>query len=61
MSTASIPSISTAWAKRDIRLTKTHIQSGIRLTMLILIPASVGMSVLACPSSELFFLKKVQL
>ena len=58
MSTASIPSISTAWAKRDIRLTKTHIQSGIRLTMLILIPASVGMSVLAYPIIGTIFPQK---
>ena len=38
MSTASIPAISSSWSLRDYRQTKEHIRSGIRITMLILIP-----------------------
>ena len=55
MSTASIPAISTAWATRNIKQTKQHIKSGIRITMLILIPACVGMSVLAYPIMGILF------
>lgn len=55
MSTASIPAISTAWATKDIANTKEHIRSGIRVTMMILIPACFGMAVLAYPIMGLLF------
>ena len=59
MSTASIPAISSAWAKKEYALTKEHIRSGIRTTMLILIPASVGMAVLSYPIIGLIFPQNV--
>lgn len=58
MSTASIPAISSAWALKDRKNTIKHIKSGINITMLVLIPASVGMSVLAYPIMGLLFPQK---
>ena len=58
MSTASIPAISSSWSLRDYRQTKEHIRSGIRITMLILIPSAVGMSVLAYPIIGMIFPQK---
>ncbi|MGN1182150.1 MAG: polysaccharide biosynthesis C-terminal domain-containing protein, partial [Faecalibacillus sp.] len=58
MSTASIPSISSAWAVGNKRETKEHITSGISVTMLILIPAMVGMTVLAYPIMGILFPQK---
>ena len=49
MSTASIPSISSAWALENVKEAKVHITSGLSVTMLILIPAAVGMAVLSYP------------
>lgn len=58
MSTASIPAISSAWALKDKKQAREHIKSGIRVTMLILIPASVGMAVLAYPIMGVLFPQK---
>lgn len=58
MSTASIPAISTAWATKNRKRTIEHVSSGIRITMLILIPASVGMAILAYPIMGLLFPQK---
>jgi stage V sporulation protein B len=58
MSTASIPAISTAFATNDLQKTKEHIKSGIQITMLILIPAAVGMAVLSYPILGLIFPQK---
>lgn len=58
MSTASIPAISTSWARKERHKTIEHITSGIRVTMLILIPASVGMAVLAYPIMGILFPQK---
>lgn len=55
MSTASIPAISTSWATKNYKNTKEHIKSGIRITMMILIPACVGMAVLAFPIMGVLF------
>lgn len=55
MSTASIPAISSSWSIKDIKQVKEHIRSGMRITMLILIPSAVGMSVLAYPIMGLLF------
>lgn len=58
MSTASIPAISSSWVKRDVKQTREHIRSGIRITMLVLIPACVGMAVLAYPIMGVLFPQK---
>lgn len=58
MSTASIPAISTAWATKNIKETIKHIKSGINITMLILIPAAVGIAVLSYPIMGLLFPQK---
>lgn len=58
MSTAAIPSISSAWAVGNKREAKEHIRSGISVTMLILIPAAVGMTVLAYPIIGILFPQK---
>lgn len=55
MSTASIPAISSAFSIKDYAQVKENIRSGINVTMLILIPAAVGMSVLAYPIMGLLF------
>lgn len=55
MSTASIPAISSSWAIKDYRQTKEHIRSGIRVTMMVLIPSAIGMSVLAFPIIGMLF------
>lgn len=55
MSTASIPAISSSWSLKNVTQTREHIRSGIRVTMLILIPAAVGMSVLSYPIIGLLF------
>lgn len=58
MSTAAIPSISSSWAVGHKKETKEHITSGISVTMLILIPAAVGMAVLAYPIMGTLFPQK---
>lgn len=55
LSTASIPAIASAYALKDLKETKETIHNGERLTMLILIPASVGMGILAYPILSLIF------
>lgn len=55
MSTASIPAISSSWSLKNYRETREHIRSGIRVTMMLLIPAAVGMSVLAHPIIGILF------
>lgn len=49
MSTASIPAISSSWAIHNYKQARENMKSGVRVTMLLLIPAAVGMSVLAFP------------
>jgi len=58
MSTASIPAISSSWAISDYQQTKIHISSSIRVTMLVLIPSTIGMAVLAYPIVGLLFPQK---
>lgn len=55
MSTAAIPAISSLWSIRDKKQTREQITSGIRVTMLILIPSAVGMAVLAHPIMGMIF------
>lgn len=61
MSTAAIPSISSAWAIGNKKEAKEHISSGISVTMLILIPAAVGMTILAYPIMGILFPQKATL
>lgn len=58
MSAASIPAISTSWATKNVKETVKNIKSGINITMLILIPAAVGLAVLAYPIIGLIFPQK---
>lgn len=55
MSTAAIPAIASSWSIHNYQQTKENIKSAIRVTMLILIPASVGMSVLSYPIIGIIF------
>ncbi len=55
LSTASIPSIASSFTIKDYKETKTYIHNGERLTMMILIPAAVGMGILAYPILSLIF------
>ena len=58
MSTASIPSISSAWALGNVKEAKEHITSGLSVTMMILIPAAIGMAALAYPIMGVLFPQK---
>lgn len=55
MSAATIPAISSSWARRNRQETVEQIRSSINVTMLILIPACVGMAVLSYPIIGLLF------
>lgn len=55
LSTAIIPSIASAMAKQEYSLVKDKIQIALRISMIIAIPASVGMGVLAEPILGLLF------
>ena len=55
MSTAAIPAIAGSWSIQDRRQTRENVKSAVRVTMLILIPAAVGMSVLAFPIMGFIF------
>lgn len=55
MSTASIPAISSSWTIKDYKSTRANIKTGIRITMLVLIPAAAGMSALAYPIMGILF------
>lgn len=61
MSSAMIPSISGTYALGDSEQTNAKISSAIRITMLIAIPAAVGMTVLARPIVQLLFPQKSSL
>lgn len=55
MSSAIIPSISANFAKQDYEATRAKVAQAIRFTMLIAIPAFVGISLLAYPIVWLLF------
>lgn len=55
VSSALIPGISGAYGKNDITEVKNKLNQAIRTTMLIIIPATIGMSVLANPIMQLLF------
>lgn len=55
MAASSVPSLSTAFAARDIPQVKRKVAHTIRFTMVITIPCAVGMGVLASPIMQLLF------
>lgn len=55
VSSALIPGISGAFGKNDISGVKDKVNQAIRTTMLIIIPATVGMAVLSDPIMQLLF------
>ncbi len=52
---SAIPAISAAWAIKDRKSIKTTIESVIRITMLVSLPAGFGMAVLAQPLLNLVY------
>ncbi len=55
VSASSVPSLSTAFAARDIPQVKRKVAYSIRFIMVIAIPCAVGMGVLASPILQLLF------
>ncbi len=55
VSASSVPSLSTAFAAKDIQLVKRKVAYSIRFIMIIAIPCAVGMGVLASPILQLLF------
>lgn len=55
MAASSVPSLSNAFAARDIPQVKRKVASTIRFTMVITIPCAVGMGTLASPIMQLLF------
>ena len=61
MSSAVLPSVSTAWAKGEYEEAREKVKSAIKVTMLISIPAGVGLTVLAKPVMQVLFPQKASL
>lgn len=61
MSSAVLPSISTAWTKGEYEEAREKVKSAIKVTMLISIPAGVGLTVLAKPVMQVLFPQKSSL
>ena len=61
MSSAVLPSISTAWAKGEYEDAREKVRRAIKVTMLISIPAGVGLTVLAKPVMQVLFPQKESL
>ena len=61
MAAALIPGISAAFAKENIDLTKKKVDLAEKVTMMIAIPSSVGLFVLARPIMQLLFPQKASL
>ncbi len=55
VSASSVPSLSTAFAAKDIQQVKRKVAYSIRFIMIIAIPCAVGMGVLASPILQLLF------
>lgn len=55
MSTASIPAISGAYAKKDIKAVRAAIENAISVSMLVIIPCAVGLAVLSYPIMGVLF------
>ena len=58
MSSATIPSVSTTYARKEYARTREQVTKAIQLTMLVSIPAMVGMAVLARPIMQFMFPQK---
>ena len=61
MSSAVLPSVSTAWAREDYEDAKAQVSKAVKVTMLISIPAAVGIGVLAKPIMMVLFPQKESL
>ena len=58
MSSATIPSVSTTYARKEYARTREQVTKAIQMTMLVSIPAIVGMAVLARPIMQFIFPQK---
>lgn len=58
MSSATIPSVSTTFVRKEYARTRTQVTKAIQMTMLVSIPAMVGMAVLAKPIMQFIFPQK---
>lgn len=58
MSSATIPGVSTTFVRREYKKTRKQVAKAIRMTMLIAIPASVGLLLLAKPVMYFIFPQK---
>lgn len=58
MSSATIPGVSTTFVRREYKKTRKQVSKAIRMTMLIAIPASVGLVLLAEPIMYFIFPQK---
>ncbi|MBD5450221.1 MAG: polysaccharide biosynthesis protein [Lachnospiraceae bacterium] len=58
MSSATIPGVSTSFVREEYRKTKQQVSKAIHMTMLIAIPASVGLLLLAQPVMHFIFPQK---
>lgn len=61
MSSAVLPSVSTAWAREDYEDARAQVSKAVKVTMLISIPAAVGIGVLAKPIMQVLFPQKESL
>ena len=61
MSSVIIPSISSAYAQKDMEQIKQKINQAIRVTMMVAIPSTVGLCVLAKPVTQLLFPQRASL
>ncbi len=52
---SALPNVTASWAQRDIPGTKRNIESVLRITSLLAIPAGIGLSVLSKPILSLLF------
>lgn len=55
MSSAVLPSVSTAWARADYEEARNQVAKAVKVTMMISIPAAVGIGVLAKPIMMVLF------
>lgn len=58
MSSATIPSVSTTFVRKEYARTRAQVTKAIQMTMLISIPAMVGMAVLSKPIMQFIFPQK---
>lgn len=58
MSSATIPSVSTTFVRKEYARTRTQVTRAIQMTMLVSIPAMVGMAALARPIMQFIFPQK---